>query len=207
MRLALAFVLLAGCLRTTTFPCASDAECGAGTCESVGFCAFADTTCADGRRFGEHSGTYSGKCVGELNGDAGVDAPPPDAVVGCPTDYVTITGGEAGHRYRLRTPSTNWDSHRATCASEGGYLAIPGSLVELQGMIALGASPIFIGISDLATENTWVDVLGAPATFLPWAGGEPDNDAPGEDCVRATSTTFTDERCSRTARAVCECVE
>jgi hypothetical protein len=205
-------VLLAGCLRTTTFPCASDAECGTGTCESVGFCSFADTACTDGRRFGEHSGPYSGQCVGEVPGDDGgvvdgaTDAAP-DAFVGCGTGYVTITGGEAGHRYRLRATTTTWDAQRTTCASEGGYLAVPNSLLELQGMIGLGASPIFVGISDLATENTWVDVNGVPATYLPWAGGQPDDDNPGEDCVRASATSFTDERCSRTARAVCECVE
>jgi len=206
VKLALGLVLLAGCLRTTTFPCASDAECGTGTCEPVGFCSFADTACTEGRRFGEHSGSYAGQCVGEITGDAGVDAPP-DAFSGCIADYVTITGGEAGHRYRLRASTATWDSHRTTCASEGGYLAVPSSLVELQGMIALGATPIFVGISDLATENTWVDVNGAPATYLPWGGGQPDDDSPGEDCVHASATSFTDERCSRTARAVCECVE
>ena len=214
VRLVIALVLAlgAGCLRSTTFRCASDPECGSGTCESVGFCSFADTACTAGRRFGAHSDDYSGHCVGEVPGeDGGVDDgmpdAPPDAAAGCPVDYMTITGGQAGHRYKARITSTSWDTHRAACAGEGGHLAIPGDLVELQALVVLGGSPIYVGISDRATENTWVDVLGAPATYLPWRPGQPDDDNPGEDCVRATSTELSDERCGRTARAVCECIE
>ena len=217
VRLALLALLslAAGCLRSTTFRCATDAECGTGTCESVGFCAFADSTCTEGRRYGDHSEQYSGTCVGDVIPiDGGVDATDgmgdafvPDAFVGCAVDYLTITGGQAGRRYKRRGNLATWDQHRSACVSEGGHLTIPGDATELAAIVTLGAAATFVGISDVAVEGSWRDVLGVPATFLPWASGQPDDDNPGEDCVRASGTTLTDERCSRTGIAVCECIE
>ncbi|MEJ7601457.1 MAG: lectin-like protein [Kofleriaceae bacterium] len=214
MRLAVSLLFaVAGCLRSTAFPCASDTECGAGTCEGVGFCSFADATCTSGARFGEHSGQYAGQCVGDQTSDGGVDdgpaidGPEVDAFVGCTAGYAALTGGQVGHRYKLRTSVVGWDAHRTACAGEGGYLGIPNDALELQAMVTLGGAAIYVGISDLAAEGAWADVLNGVATFLPWASGQPDDDKPGEDCVRASGITFTDERCSRTARAVCECVE
>ena len=202
-------VVVAGCLRSTSFPCASDPECGTGTCESVGFCSFVDATCMGGSRFGEHAGPYAGQCVVDPTADAGVDATdaPLDAPAGCPSDYITVTGGQAGHRYKPRAGNASWQVHRDACAGEGAYLAIPGAASELQALDALVSGGFFVGISDQATENTWLDVLGAPATFLPWSGGQPDDDSPGEDCVRSFGTSYSDERCSRTAAAVCECLD
>ena len=204
MKLAL-LALLGGCLRTTTFRCTSDAECGIGTCESVGVCSFADATCTSGRRFGEHSGEYAGECVDET-GDAGVDAAS-DVAAGCSADHVPLTGGQAGHRYKVHPGTARWGVQRTACASEGGYLGIPNDAGELQAMLTAAGAAIAVGISDAASENTWLDVLGTPATFLPWASVQPDNANPGEHCVRAEGTTFTDERCARAAPAVCECVE
>jgi hypothetical protein len=61
----------AGCLKTTAFHCASSTDCGAGgTCELVGYCSFADSSCSGGRRFGDLSGSYAKQCVG--GGDGGV---------------------------------------------------------------------------------------------------------------------------------------
>jgi hypothetical protein len=79
-------VCATGCLRTTQYRCATDTECGGGgTCESVGYCSFTDSSCADGRRFGDLSGPYANTCVGGGGGDdAGIDAPidTPDAPPG-----------------------------------------------------------------------------------------------------------------------------
>ena len=63
------------CLRSTQFTCASTAECGTdGVCEANSFCSFTDATCPMGRRYGELSGPFAGKCVGEEPGiDGGID--------------------------------------------------------------------------------------------------------------------------------------
>jgi hypothetical protein len=74
-------------------------------------------------------------------------------------------------------------------------------------VLTLAGTRIWVGVDDLATEGTFLTVLGMPATFLPWAAGQPDNKPPGEDCVHASSATqlYSDERCGLSARSVCEC--
>lgn len=222
---SLLIVLLAAgstaCLRSTEFRCGSDTQCGAGgSCAPVGFCAFPDSSCTSGERYGESAGTFANECVGgEQVSDAGTDAPgdgaPADGppTTGCPAGYATITGGEGTHRYRLAGvpvgDTANWNGQRDFCASTSAsaYLAIPGDATELAAIATLSASTRFwIGVSDEATEDVWQTVKGTPQTFLPWANGEPNDGNPGEDCVAASSTELTDERCGNTQlRAVCEC--
>jgi formylglycine-generating enzyme required for sulfatase activity len=76
-RASVAFLGLTACLRSTTFHCATSADCGAGTCESTGFCAFTDLGCDSGLRYGDFSAGYTHQCVGSvIDLDAGVDAGP-----------------------------------------------------------------------------------------------------------------------------------
>jgi len=135
-------------------------------------------------------------------------APELDAIILKALSASPIPGGTAGHRYRLITTSSSWQAHRDLCALDGAFLAIPGELSELGAILVLAGSTIWVGINDLVVENTFVDVLDMPATFLPWSAGQPDNDPPGEDCVLASNVTtqLTDERCADPHRAVCECI-
>jgi len=207
--LALALLaLVAGCLRSSQFACTTNEDCASGgTCEAVGFCSFADSTCAGGSRFGEFSGQYAGKCVGDTGlPDAGIDAPPdapPDAFV-CPAVYMPLAG--APHLYRSITSSAPWQTQKSACASDGGYLAIADDVSELTAIRTFIGNDLWVGVTDVASEGTYLTVLGAPATFLPWDAGQPDN-APGNaDCVRANSALkFLDDKCSTGLRAVCEC--
>jgi hypothetical protein len=216
-----ACVLLSGCLRDTAFRCATDAECGVkGTCQTdVGYCSEADVGCASGLRFGASAGAYANQCVGEIGApDAGLDAPGDDAASDaatdapiaalCPAEYVTITGGQGTHRYRLVNMAENWQAQRAFCAatSTAAYLAIPDDQNELNAIQTLGAATqVWVGITDAATENTWLNVKGMPQTFLPWDTGQPNDVNPGQDCVAVQNNRLRDERCSSNYRAVCEC--
>jgi hypothetical protein len=221
MRVAvLALAVTAGCLRGGAFVCDTDSECTrggeAGRCELVGHCSFADPECASGRRFADLSGSYSNSCVGgDDGGDAGVDdaappgdgAPPDASPVGCPANYVELAG-ISNRRYR-RLAAASWTNHRSTCAAEASnvHLAIPDNEAELLAISALAGENYWIGISDLVEEGTFVTVLGALATYLPWAPGEPDN-AGNQDCVRArvTAPLIETANCGTQAVAICECV-
>ncbi len=55
LALFLVSLCLAGCVNDSLFECASSSECGDGTCESTGFCSFADSDCTTGRRYGEYA--------------------------------------------------------------------------------------------------------------------------------------------------------
>lgn len=218
------------CLRSTTFTCATSTDCGTdGVCEPNNFCSFADATCAMGRRYGTLSGPVAGQCVGDTpmtdgggsDTGSGSDGPPPvDAPVSCQNNaaYNTVTGGTTGHTYRLVVTAAQWMQQRDLCAIEGGNLAIPDDTAELMGISGLAGTGYWVGLSDLAVEMTFVNVLGQAPTFnsaplvngaAPWASGQPDNKPnPGADCVRAdpASQTISDDKCNVALRAVCECV-
>jgi hypothetical protein len=101
----------------------------------------------------------------------------------------------------------NWNSQRMACAADGGYLVIPANTTELGAIATLTANPVWLGISDQATEGVWITVLAQQITFLPWQAGEPDNDS-NSDCVAANFPTqqYSDQRCNEMRRAICECI-
>lgn len=211
-------LLSASCLRETSYRCSSNSECGGGTCEpGIGYCSVSDSHCASGARFSSSAGSYANQCVGADNpADAQVsDAPTIDApvdapIVGCPSQYMPITGGQANHRYQVVLMTDNWQNQRAFCTSttSSAYLAIPDDLAELDAIATLSAaSASWVGVSDIITENMFLTVKGVPATFLPWVPGQPDNQGPGEDCViiETAMSKYRDERCNTKFRAVCEC--
>lgn len=229
MRTCLLLALaLGGCLRTTEYRCSQEAECGTGgTCDPRGYCSFSDGACPSGQRFGDAAGSLAGQCTTADGIDAGIDmsmtdatpldGPPADMAIDadgtqCPSSYAAISGGQAGHLYRVIDTVALWNNQRAACAqdSASAYIAIPDDAGELAALATLaGADRFWVGVTDAATEGTWLTVLGDPQTFLPWETDAPDDQGPGEDCVEGVTATteFNDHRCGQTMRvAVCECV-
>jgi hypothetical protein len=220
MRILLLFVLAsAGCLRSTQFQCDTDQSCGAqGRCESTGFCSFPDGDCQSGRKYGDSAGTNAGKCTGDQG--PGIDGGIDGMVVGtdgsvdgdgskCPMSFASITGA-GSHVYKVQANGANWAQQQNACRalSTNAYLAIPDDQNELNALdTASGQTLYWVGISDIATENTFVTVLNTPQLFLPWQPPAPDDAGPGEDCVEALVTVnkFNDERCNTTLPAICEC--
>jgi hypothetical protein len=210
--LALASVVGGGCLRTVTFHCLFDSECGpSGTCELVTYCSFPDSACTSGQRFGHLSGELADQCVdfslADPAVDAGIDARP-DALALCPSSYAAIAGSI--HRYRVLF-NLSWDEAKVSCMADGQasgqtYLAVPDDATEFAALATATAPPFWIGIDDLSVENMFVTVRGAPATFLPWAAGQPDHSAPPRNCVDTISTTqIATDVCSARHAAICEC--
>jgi hypothetical protein len=73
VRIALACLVLGGCLGKKTFPCESSSACASGGSCIGGWCAFMDPTCPAGYRFGELAGDgLANTCLGVA--DAGPDA-------------------------------------------------------------------------------------------------------------------------------------
>jgi len=199
MRIALAIALVgagAGCLHDTAFTCTQDTDCDpGGRCEPVGFCSAADAQCPTGRRFTESAGQgLAQSCVSSGAMSVG----------GCPADYVAV--GSSSHRYK-RLGAVSWDQARAMCeqASPGTYLLIPDDAAELAAIAAIAPPPFWLGVDDLASQGKFMTVKTVPATFLPWAAGEPSTLA-GRDCVRASSATvIATDVCTTRRAALCEC--
>ena len=74
-----------------------------------------------------------------------------------------------------------------------------------------GNKDVWIGITDAASEGTWLDIRGQPVTFTRWSFGEPSNgggpmNSPGEDCgEQYDGALWNDNDCSAKLRFVCEC--
>ncbi|MGE0546880.1 MAG: lectin-like protein [Kofleriaceae bacterium] len=207
-----------GCIRSGAFHCDTDTDCARGgtegVCESVGFCSFSDPACTSGQRFGDLSGSYANQCVGEPSiGDAMPDSPQEDGGtslpdgLGCPPSYAQLPGGST-HVYRHLSGQDDWAAKQAACQADGAnsYLAVPGDAAELEAILALSSGNTWVGIEDIDPEGSYVTVLGAPATFLPWVLLQPDNSG-NSDCVLAirASQRYDDRKCNGTFTAVCEC--
>lgn len=204
---------LGGCLRQTEFKCTTDADCSAsdGVCEATGYCSFADSACAMGRRYGDFSGSYSKQCVGEqmMMPDGGGDSMLDGPAGGCPATYATLPNA-GSHVYKLTANAATWSTQRDRCATDGAYLAIPDNAAELTAITtAAAAQRTWVGISDTMTEGTYETVKNMAATFLPWdsGAGEPNDSMGGQDCVSAlmANPLIETDKCSDTLPAVCEC--
>ncbi len=91
----LCLVANAACLQTTSFHCTKSSQCmtpsQTGTCESVGYCSFPDSSCPDGKRFGDLAGdSLSNTCVGSQQ--PGIDAAPVFVTIGGTVTGLTGTG-------------------------------------------------------------------------------------------------------------------
>ena len=87
-KVALSFLLLAGC-REAEFRCEDGEQCSDGRfCEATGFCSEVDAACPSGRRYLPLSGSLSGECVVETDRetDSPGASPTPAASTGSTTD-------------------------------------------------------------------------------------------------------------------------
>ena len=208
------------CLRQTEFKCMANVDCSTpgATCESSGYCSFADPNCESGRRYGDFSGPEAGQCVaGGSDVDAGVDARPDSPMgMGCPTNYMQL--GLSAHRYRVISQTGTWPIQKAACAVDGAnvYLAVPTDQQELSALVqTANAQRAWLGVDDQTTEGTYATTkagtLAANDPMWDSANGEPNN-APfqgsGEgDCVVGvmSDAKLADDNCTRTYPAICEC--
>ena len=123
-----------------------------------------------------------------------------------PDCYSCATQGS----YLVCTTSTSWSTAADLCTSFGGSLVRIDDATEnaaVAGAIsAATSSAAWIGLTDAATEGTWLWVDGTAPSFTGWNSGEP-NDSGGEDCVHTNYSRFggwNDINCASSYPFVCE---
>ena len=139
------------------------------------------------------------------------DAMPPDAMgPTCPAGYTASGSASVPSSYRFVDSTETFATAVGDCANDltgKTHLAIIDDATE-RGVVdaRAGTRAIWIGLTDAATENTWLTVLGAAATYFNWGDNQPD-DFFGEDCVEmADGGAFNDLDCANQQRRyVCEC--
>jgi len=131
--------------------------------------------------------------------------PAPDARV-CPSNFTVLPA--TGHAYRERHGHQSWFQAEDTCESTGPgiHLAVIDDATELAAVESfIDVQPIWVGVNDVDIEGHFVTVTGGPATFLPWAPGEPNNNQGAEDCVEILGNAFNDDACDTALPFLCEC--
>ncbi len=161
-----------------------------------------------------------GFCVIGSRVDAGVDqdapivepdGPPSDAdnfaqiAMMCQAAGYTLEAGPAGY-YRPVTNGKKWLDAQADCKDDvagATHLIVLSTTAEVTYMATqLG----WIGLSDRATEGTFVTVTGETGDQRPFASGQPDNGGGNENCVQMKSGgKLDDDQCGNGHRYVCEC--
>ena len=101
--------------------------------------------------------------------------PPPPYLLAGP-----ITNSANGHWYYLLGP-TNWPAAEQIAVSLGGHLATINNAAENNWVFTNFSTfggverTLWLGFNDAGQENIWFWVGGAPATYINWAPGEPNN--------------------------------
>ncbi len=151
-----------------------------------------------------------------------IDASLPVDAAHCPADFVTLAGAPASSRYKIysysavtaQSQAESYTTSKATCSGQGAYIAIVDNAAEAAAIAAVikldPANPYYrVGVDDLASPGAWVTVLGAPATYLPWASGQPNGAngvTTGGFCTFFdASGAMYDQLCSTPFAFACEC--
>ena len=62
----------------------------------------------------------------------------------------------------------------------------------------------WVSYNDIDNEGAWEDEYGNPVSeTMPWAGGQPDNDAGNENCGRRHDDKLNDVPCTLTDNYIC----
>jgi hypothetical protein len=107
--------------------------------------------------------------------------------------------------YRASTLEKTWIDAEAECAADvvgATHLVVLSSTAESSFIQSrLG----WVGLSDRATENLFVNVTAEPNDQRPFLNGQPDNGGGSEDCAQMKQGGLDDDQCDNSHVFVCEC--
>ena len=96
-----------------------------------------------------------------------------------------------GHTYKLFLDKVLWSTAKKKCEDAGGYLAVINSKEEQDFICKLimnrRGEAFWIGLTDEATEGTWIWINGEETRFTNWAPKEPNNADGNQDhaCIHS----------------------
>ncbi len=108
----------------------------------------------------------------------------------------------------------DWETARYACELYGATLALVQD-PEAQAFVqqAIGEGWFWIGARQAPDEGAWSWLDGSPLDYANWAGAQPDNSAPSQDCVRLTfgiidggdwfDGAWDDFQCDQPAQMLC----
>eukprot|EP00937_MAST-01D_sp_MAST-1D-sp2_P005076 g5076.t1 len=133
-----------------------------------------------------------------------VAVPVPAAVVLLLALFVDAT---AAAGLCLHKPALSWFDARARCQAQGGDLVSIRDNATLDSVHAATRgqqTTVWLGITDSASEGSWVNVDGSSIPFVRWGTGEPNDVGGGEDCAElASDARLNDQACTKKRAFVC----
>ncbi|XP_077323757.1 pulmonary surfactant-associated protein D-like isoform X3 [Lithobates pipiens] len=110
--------------------------------------------------------------------------------------------------YILNSIAVTYDEAKATCARNGGQLALPRTPEENQAIFSLRRTVnthTFLGLNDLQYEGNFRDLSGQAIRYFNWYPGEPNDLNNNEDCVEMWDDgRWNDENCASRRFFICE---
>jgi hypothetical protein len=125
-----------------------------------------------------------------------------DAGFSCTGDGEIVSPEEQGC-YRFVAQAASWNAARLECERWGGWLVAIGSDAEEDFLSEAADVDVWIGLSDIATEEQMVWANGEPLGHTNWAAMQPDDFGDDEDCVekRNAGGAWNDRPCNGAPRA------
>merc|ERR1712142_113113 len=123
---------------------------------------------------------------------------------GFPEDYKYDE--KSRRAFKLHNSKKNWQDAQQTCQMEGGNL-VTVDTSEINNILKSEKKRIWIGASDLETEETFLWTNGKPLSYNSWAPGEPNNHGNREDCVEVNFRSpglWNDAVCGALRPFMCE---
>jgi hypothetical protein len=137
--------------------------------------------------------------------DASVPDAAPDAAPICPGGYTFSAA--TGSAYRVIDTGRTWAQAEADCEDDGFgvHLVVVNDAPENAIVDGFLTGPLWVGVTDRITEDSFLAVTGGTAPYLDWNTLQPDNFF-DEDCVTVTENgRNTDIDCGSSRNYVCEC--
>lgn len=150
------------------------------------------------------------KLDGGSDGGSGalIDAPPADGTsyaASCMAAGYTAASATTS-LYRVAAAGKTWVNAEAECAADvagATHLVVLSSQAEVDYVKATRLG--WVGLSDRATEGTFVNVTAEPNDVRPFASGQPDNGGGNENCVQLKAGGLDDDQCNNNHAFLCEC--
>lgn len=128
-----------------------------------------------------------------------------------------VESPDDGTCYMLFNGLLSWQDAQAQCITVGANLVAIETEAEqtivgtLAGSFPADQPDLWLGASDLATENSFIWADGSPVVFDNWRDGEPNDNGPGdagEDCSVIEGDNpareWDDRQCVATFPSICE---
>jgi Lectin C-type domain len=139
--------------------------------------------------------------------DAAVDASPDgNAIPVACTANGYAARGTLTSLYRAGAATKTWLDAEAECAAD-----VPGAthlvvLSTTDEVAYIKTTLGWVGLSDRATEGTFVNVTNEPGDLRPFANNQPDNGSGDENCAHMKTTAgLDDDQCNNPHSYLCEC--